>query len=241
MIVKGNSDVGLRKSINQDAIFYTTEKIGILPNLFIVADGMGGYKAGDFASQFVVENICNEIKSYVADDNDIVAILNAIIIKVDKMLTEKATSDEKYKGMGSTLVLATIIDNELIVANIGDSRLYLLGDELYQITQDHSLVMDLLKKSLITYEELRIHPERHKITRAMGYGGYPDFYRVTVKRGDKILLCTDGLTKMLSDKEISETIINENYTMDSMVEELVDLANKNGGIDNISIILVDID
>lgn len=237
----GRTDIGLQKSINQDSIFYKTDKIGILPNLFIVADGMGGHKSGDFASQFVVDRLCCEIENYISDNSDIITILNAVISKVDSQLMLKADSDNKYKGMGSTLVLATVIEDELIVANIGDSRLYILMDSLTQITEDHSVVMDLLKKSIITPEQAENHPEKHKITRAMGYGSYPDFYRISINKGDKILLCTDGLTKMVSDNVIEDIIRRGVENFETIVDELIDLANNNGGMDNISAILVDID
>lgn len=240
MQIGAKSDVGKVKKINQDFLFYSTEPIGKLDNLFIIADGMGGHKAGDIASKFTVNSIVEYLKKEEDNELNIENLLFAIIKKVDKELTLKANSNVDYNGMGTTLVLATIHDDEMFIANIGDSRLYILMDKLRQITEDHSRVMELIKSGEITMMEAKNHIDRNKVTRAVGYGGYPDFYKIRVKKDDFVLLCTDGLTNMVDDITI-ENIIRENNSINNTVDKLVETANENGGEDNISAILVNID
>lgn len=241
MKVVGKTDVGCVKKFNQDNLYYSSTDIGFLPNLFIIADGMGGYKSGDVASKLLIDKIVEDVRNTsIEKDQDITEVINMIIVQADNYLVAQASSNDEYKGMGSTLVFATIIDNDLIVANVGDSRLYILLDKLRQITEDHSVVMELLRNNIITKSEAENHIDKHKITRAMGYGGYPDFYKIKVKPGDRILMCTDGLTNMLKESYIEE-VLSSDILLDSMTSKLIETAKINGGEDNISAIIIEID
>ena len=236
----GKTDVGLMRTINQDSIFTSIEPIGKLPNLFIVADGMGGHKAGDLASRFTVENVVRLVESY-KDYRDPVTILAKAINEVNGMLIEKSKESEDYEGMGTTLVAATIDGDVLKVANVGDSRLYLIEKDILQITRDHSLVEDMVRMGMIDKEEAKTHYKKNVITKAIGVAddrtATPDIFEIEISDGEKLLLCSDGLTNMVEDYEIKK-IVTKNERIEDAVRALIDQANENGGKDNISAILI---
>ena len=155
-------------------------------------------------------------------------------------MVEKAQTDIDLEGMGTTVVVATRTGQELCVANVGDSRLYLAGSALRQITKDHSYVQEMVRRGEISKEAARTHPDRNIITRAVGGGREieVDFFEVGLAEGDQILMCSDGLTDMLEDEEIFE-IIKENQDVQEAMDELVEAANDYGGNDNITIILTE--
>ena len=161
------TDVGQKRSMNQDFIYASTEPVGSLENLFIVADGMGGHQAGDFASRFVVENLVRFFETPYPD-RDVHGILKEGIRKVNRELYERASKTPELNGTGSTLVLATIKGNVLYVANIGDSRLYLLRGELEQITKDHSYVEELVAMGKLKRGSRDYMEKKNIITRAVG-------------------------------------------------------------------------
>ena len=224
MRVYGKSDVGMVRSMNQDYMFYSTEPVGVLPNLFIVADGMGGHKAGDYASRLSVEkfvayvkNAGNEVPIRVVDDG---------IRYVNGLVMDEAAANPDYAGMGTTFVAAFIKDETLFVANIGDSRLYLIDSDITQVTEDHSYVGAMVRAGELTKEEAVRHPDKNIITRAIGASREPkvDFFEVDLEKHDRILLCSDGLTNMVSDEEILD--IMESEYIGDVVDILIDEARK---------------
>lgn len=239
MNVFSMTDVGRARSVNQDSVYASGKAVGKLPNLFIVADGMGGHNAGDRASGYAVEVMVDEIRKS-RERNPVKSLRLAIEMANSKVL-EEARSEEKYHGMGTTIVAATVINHVLYVANVGDSRLYLIGkDGIYQITRDHSLVEEMIRLGNLTREEGRMHPDRNIITRAVGVDPSVkiDFFDLKLNRQDKILMCSDGLTNMLEDEEIRQLIQNE-ATLQDAGKKLVEAANRNGGRDNITVLLAD--
>ena len=231
------TDIGLKRKLNQDYVFTADTRVGNLPNLYLVADGMGGHKAGGFASQYAVETIVEEISS--KKEEDIFAALNSAIIEANARLRRKAAEDESMAGMGTTLVAAVIENGLLKVANIGDSRLYLIHEGIEQITVDHSLVEEMVRLGGLDREEARNHEKKNIITRAIGAENRikPDFFEVRLQEGDLILMCTDGVSNMLTDEEILQ-ILKEEVSEEERVEHLVQAANEHGGRDNMGIILL---
>ena len=238
MKVQAKTDVGRVREDNQDYYFFTAEPIGSLKNLFLVADGMGGHKAGDMASRFTVETFVRLVKSY--EYTDTVTILTEAVVRVNEMLIEKSHESEDYDGMGTTLVAATIEGNTLKVANVGDSRLYLVGDDICQVTRDHSLVEEMVLRGQLEKEEARTHVNKNIITRAIGAGDtvMPEIFSVDISPGSEVLMCTDGLTNMLEDNRIAR-IIKNSETVGTAVEDLIDAANEAGGNDNVTALLID--
>ena len=233
------TDVGLKRKDNQDYVYCTEEGIGHLPNLFVVADGMGGHNAGDTASRTCVETLCDHIEN--SDLTTPVSILNEAVMAAHAKVLVLARSFPEFEGMGTTLVAATIIDNTLYTANIGDSRLYILRDSLRQITEDHSLVEEMVKSGEIEKNEVRSHPNRNIITRALGIGKdiRPDYFEIELEPDDIILMCSDGLTNMLEDSEIEYMIKKNRGNPDKAAMELLTRANESGGRDNITILIVE--
>lgn len=238
MICFARTDTGRVRKMNQDSIFASVEPVGPLSNLFIVADGMGGHKAGDFASRFVIENMKEEI-GQMAGMSPVMALRKAIELTNDGLF-EAAESDPDREGMGSTLVAATIADNTMYVANVGDSRLYLLRDRLSQITRDHSLVEEMVAMGRMTRNSESYNSQKNIITRAVGIrkAVQPDFFEVPLMECDCILLCSDGLTNMIEDEGISR-ILKTTDTLEEKTRTLIDRANENGGRDNIAVVLVE--
>lgn len=234
------TDVGRTRDTNQDYFYYSSEPVGNLPNLYLVADGMGGHKAGDLASRFTIENVVRLVESY-KDYRDPVTILAKAINEVNEMLIEKSKESEDYEGMGTTLVAATIDGDVLKVANVGDSRLYLIEKDILQITRDHSLVEDMVRMGMIDKEEAKTHYKKNVITKAIGVAddrtATPDIFEIEISDGEKLLLCSDGLTNMVEDYEIKK-IVTKNERIEDAVRALIDQANENGGKDNISAILI---
>ena len=233
------TDVGQVRSMNQDSIFSSTEPIGSLQNLFLVADGMGGHKAGDFASRFVIEKLV-EFFSHEYPERDVHGILKEGIRTVNRALFEAASENPDLLGTGSTLVAATIKGNVLYVANIGDSRLYLLREQLEQVTRDHSYVEELVALGKMKRGSHDYIEKKNIITRAVGTGREVDIdlFALKLKSRDYVLMCSDGLSNMVDEFEI-EYIIRSEEGMRQKVESLVAAANRNGGRDNISVVLIE--
>lgn len=231
------TDVGRKRELNQDYIFSSETPVGNLPNLFIVADGMGGHNAGDFASSFTTDCIVREIIS--SDMENPIKIIRNAIEKANLALMEKASEDPDKSGMGTTVVVATIVDDCLYVANVGDSRLYLVSDDIVQITRDHSLVEEMVLKGELDRNEARNHPDKNIITRAVGATAdiKVDFFDMKLREGDEILMCTDGLSNMVEDRDILN-IMERESDVAGQARSLIDAANNNGGKDNIAVIVV---
>ena len=234
------TDVGQRRKINQDCVYASVEPVGNLPNLFIVADGMGGHKAGDFASRFAV-NAVRESIGASQETNPIKLIRDAIEL-ANRGILQESSEHEEMRGMGTTIVVTTIIDRYAYTANVGDSRLYLLGDTLNQITKDHSLVEEMVRLGEITEAEARNHPDKNIITRAVGATPNVDidFFDYKVEPGGMILMCSDGLSNMVEDEDIRR-ILRRTISIEDKARVLVETANENGGKDNIAVILVEPD
>lgn len=232
------TDVGLKRSVNQDYIYSSLEPVGKLDNLFVVADGMGGHKAGDVASRYTVENFVELVRN--SKDNDVITIINDAIAKVNEGLYEKACSDENYAGMGTTLVVATISSGILKVANVGDSRLYIVGDDICQITRDHSYVEELVSSGKINRNEAREHESKNVITRAIGGLDSVDaeMFSVELARGIRIVMCSDGLSNMVEDADIMK-VVKDTADLEEACNMLIKMANDNGGKDNISVIIIE--
>lgn len=232
------TDIGRRRKLNQDSVFATEEQLGSLPNVFLVADGMGGHNAGDYASKCTVEIIVRQIAD--SKEQDIVTILTQAINAANRHIRQKSNEEADLSGMGTTVVAATVQGTTLQVANVGDSRLYVIGEQIRQITRDHSLVEEMVRMGELPREEARVHPDKNIITRAVGAQDTVeiDFFEVELQEGDMILLCSDGLTNMLEDEEI-QSILEERRDITRTAERLVEAANENGGKDNITVILIE--
>lgn len=233
------TDIGKRRKLNQDYVFASVCPIGNLPNVFIVADGMGGHNAGDYASRHTVEMMENQIR--LSQKTEPVQILDNAIREANTYIRGMAQENENLSGMGTTVVAATMEEAVLLVANVGDSRLYIIDrEEIRQITKDHSLVEEMVRMGGIDRKAARSHPDKNIITRAVGALDTieVDFFQVDLMPGDIILLCSDGLTNMLEDEEIRE-IVSRDESLSEKGKQLIDTANQNGGKDNIAVILID--
>lgn len=230
------TDIGRKREINQDYVFATDETIGNLPNLLVVADGMGGHRAGDFASKFTVEVLAEEVQN--SKETHPEAIIGNAIQAANERLLAEAEKDNRLEGMGTTLVAATIMDHVLYFANVGDSRLYLINKEIRQLSKDHSMVEEMVRLGGLTEEEAKHHPDKNIITRAIGVKQKvePDFFEYRLKGGDTILMCSDGLTNMVDDDEIFQIVKSARDIVEA-VESLIQRANENGGSDNIGVVL----
>jgi protein phosphatase len=198
---------------------------------------MGGHNAGDYASRFCVEFFKQKIEE--SNNTSPVASIEAALKETNGILRSKAQEQSELEGMGTTFVVATIYDKVMYVANIGDSRLYVVGKEMRQVTEDHSLVEAMVKTGELNRSEARVHPNKNIITRAIGANETlePDFFEVNLEENDIVLMCSDGLTNMLEDETI-ERIIRENDNPEAAAQTLVKCANENGGKDNIAIIII---
>lgn len=236
------TDIGRKRQLNQDYVFSSAKPMGNMPNLFIVADGMGGHNAGDYASKCTVETVVGEIRNSFEKNPTI--IVKKAIDTANRKIRELAAADENLLGMGTTLVVATVIGKYLQVANVGDSRLYLVGKHgIRQITRDHSLVEEMIRLGGLSREDARRHPDKNIITRAIGAKDEveAEFFTEELELGDIILMCSDGLSNMLEDKEIEKIVQNEELEkLKQKAEALINAANNNGGKDNIAVVLVKI-
>ena len=238
MKIYAQTDVGRKREMNQDYVYVTDKPVGPFPNLLVVADGMGGHKAGDLASKYTVKVVHEELEKTELDKPE--EILKSIVSVANHKLIQAAQSDVKLEGMGTTLVIATVIGNTLYFSNVGDSRLYLIGDKIKQLSKDHSLVEEMVRLGGINEEEARHHPDKNIITRAIGVKEdvEVDFYEFSLKKGDIILMCSDGLSNMIEDEEIFAIVKGARDIVEAG-QNLIDRANENGGNDNISVVLAE--
>ena len=239
MRVYSATDVAQKRKKKQDDEFTSEDAVGNLPNLFVVADGMGGHNAGDFASSHAVEILVDEIRKD-ADYNPVKVIRHAIETANTEII-EQAQKDESLRGMGTTMVVSTIVGQYAYVANVGDSRLYVVQGQIQQITKDHSLVQEMVRLGEISPEEARNHRDKNIITRALGAEKTVDidFFDLKLEAGDTILMCSDGLSNMVDDRKMEEIILDSEMELTEKGKTLIREANLNGGKDNIAIILVE--
>ncbi len=233
------TDIGKLRKLNQDYVFTSEVPVGPLPDLFIVADGMGGHKAGEYASKCAVETLVAQVNR--SSERGSVRVISKAIREANKRVRQKALSDDNYYGMGTTLVVACLDEEGLCVANVGDSRLYLIsGENMRQITMDHSLVEEMVQMGELERGMARTHPDKNIITRAVGVLDEVDvdFFEVEdIAAGDVLLMCSDGLSNMLEDSEMLGIIKSEG-SLKEQADRLVAAANMNGGRDNITVVLV---
>ena len=224
----GKTDVGRQRSVNEDSLV-------LAPPFFAVADGMGGAKAGEVASAMAAETFEGESDSGEPAE----AQLTRILREANRRIYDLAVSDDSHRGMGTTVTAAKVTGNEVSLGHVGDSRAYRLrDDELEQLTRDHSLVAELERSGQITPEAAEHHPQRSIITRALGPEPdvQVDTYTLAGRDGDLFLICSDGLTSMISDDELA-SILRASDTLDEAADSLVRAANQSGGKDNITVVL----
>lgn len=227
--------------MNQDYYIAENRKVGIFPNLFIVADGVGSNRDSAFASKHCSNFVLDQI-SLSKPGASMKEELEKAYRLANADLVYRIMANPKYKGMGTTMVCTTVIDDKAIVVNVGDSRCYHISNDIRQVTRDHSIAEELVSENAIERGSEKYKELKSQLSRAFGAGKKiePDFFEIDLRMGDYILLCTDGLSNMVDDEKIYE-IINRDTTIESKVDELVIEANKNGGRDNIAIILIYID
>lgn len=235
------SDIGKVRNINQDSYYYSDDNK--LP-LFVVADGMGGHNAGEVASSLAIEtvkeNYIKEKENIVQGKLDIPKFINLTLMKANNKILKEARENEKYEGMGTTITSGIIYNNEIYIGHMGDSRAYLFRKkELYQLTQDHSLVAELVRNGSISNEEAINHPQKNIITRALGtdIDIKVDIISKNVEDDDLIMFCTDGLTNMVSDLKIKE-ILCDCRDLRQACSRLKDTANELGGFDNTTVMII---
>lgn len=232
------TDRGLKRQLNEDNCNVLVGYSGV-PPCFVIADGMGGHKCGDVASKQAVDSVCNHLLKANWEIEGISELLKNIIADVNKELYQFSLLDESTQGMGTTLIITVFKNRKLYIGHVGDSRVYLIrGNSIQKMTCDHSFIEELVKNGTITKDEAINHPKRNVITRAVGYEHdlQVDTYEIDVLEKDEILVCTDGLTNMLSEEEILD-IITKAEDPQAACDTLIQNANNNGGEDNITVIV----
>jgi len=232
------TDRGLKRQLNEDNCNVLVGYPG-LPTCFVIADGMGGHKCGEIASKQAVDSVCNLLLKADWDTENISDLLRDIVTRVNCEIYNYSLLDEATQGMGTTLIITVIKGRKLYIGHVGDSRVYIIRDNnIEKVTWDHSFIEELVKNGSITKDEAINHPKRNLITRAVGYELelQVDTYEKDLKDDDIILLCTDGLTNMLTEEEILEIIKNYEDPQEAC-DTLVQNANNKGGEDNITVIV----
>jgi serine/threonine protein phosphatase PrpC len=226
----GDSDIGRERSTNQDRLLATAP-------LFAVADGMGGHAGGAIAAAIAVSTF--EERASLCNEMSPVEALKSLITEANRRIRERAAAEPGYEGMGTTIISALVHDDAVTTAHVGDSRAYRVrGAAIERLTDDHSMVEELLKLGALTEEEAEHHPQRSIVTRSLGTreAVKPDITTHVARDGDVYLLCSDGLTKMLSETEIGATLAKA-PSLDEAGERLIKAANERGGKDNITVCL----
>ena len=243
MITASRSDIGRIRQINEDRAW-----IGQLDNgitLSIVADGMGGHQAGDVASQLAV-NTFREMLEGAAAKADLSIEEGKMLVRqaltgANDVVYDMASRNEQYYNMGTTIVAALVIKQQMVIGHIGDSRVYhITANEMVQLTEDHTLVNELVKSGQVTPEDALHHPRRNVITRAVGTDAQVEVDIITgsLSDGDVLLLCSDGLTNMVSDEQVLQTIQEDGLELAAKAERLIQMALHAGGDDNITVVLL---
>lgn len=235
------TDAGLLRECNEDSV-----ASDLTTGLIMVADGMGGHRGGAIASEIATIVIASEFAEMLLQQSSkkrntlIPAILRKAVAKANTAILNVSKKDTLFEGMGTTLVVGVFADNKIITGHIGDSRLYRLrGDELEQLTEDHSLLQEQINAGLITKEQAKLSNNGHLVTRALGTDPKVELEisEYPTEVGDFYLLCSDGLTDLVDDSEIRQTMLNTTENINHMALNLVELANKHGGNDNVSVVI----
>ncbi len=229
------SDVGQRRSVNEDRYALAPEL-----GLYLVADGMGGHSAGQIASQLAAEEALRAIRTLEGASASLAEKLRYAVTAANRQIYRTARQHEALAGMGTTLVALFSAEGRAALAHVGDSRAYLLRSErLRQLTDDHSIVAELVRRREISPDDARGHPHRHVLTRALGVRSSvePDLVELTLAPDDRFLLCSDGLTAHVHDEEIARALAGD-VDLQAAVDGLIALANERGGEDNITVVAV---
>lgn len=235
------TDFGKVRQVNQDYYIAENRKVGIFPNLFIVADGVGSNRESAFASKHCSDFVLDQL-SLTKDSTEYIEEMSKAYRLANTDLVYRIMANPSYKGMGTTMVCTTVVDNKAIIGNVGDSRFYLIRDDIRQITHDHSIAEELVKEHAIERDSEKYKELKSQLSRAFGASKKiePDFFEIDLREGDYILLCSDGLSNMVANEKIFE-IIKRDTNIETKVDELINEANDSGGKDNIAIILIQID
>ncbi|QAY68321.1 Stp1/IreP family PP2C-type Ser/Thr phosphatase [Paenibacillus protaetiae] len=243
MITANQSDVGKIRQLNEDYSWVGQLADGI--TLAIVADGMGGHQAGDVASRVAVDAMKEAVSRAIGDGaftpEEGRALIRSAMEGANATVFELASGNEQYYNMGTTLIAALVRGSEATIGHIGDSRVYLIDSAgIKQITEDHSLVNELVRSGQISPEEAAHHPRRNVVTRAVGTDEYveADVLTVQLEQDAVLLLCSDGLTTMVSDEQLLETITTKELELSAKAERLIQLALQAGGDDNVTVTLL---
>lgn len=241
MRILAKSDIGKAREMNQDSYYVSDLKHNEL-KLYILADGMGGYKGGEIASKLAVTSaknyIENNIKETPKDKESLLQLVASSVEYANMLVYEKSKTEEELEGMGTTLEVCLVYNNRAYIAHIGDSRIYRIRKEfMRKITKDHSYVQKLVEDGTITKEEAAVHPKKNMLMKALGCNAFvePD---VTIKgflKGDTLIICSDGLTNMVSQDEIYNITTSK---FEYAPSELIEKANRNGGYDNITVVII---
>ena len=236
----GKSDVGMVREMNQDYYYISDDQNEV--KLYILADGMGGYKGGEIASKLAVtcarNYIENNIKETPKDKESLIQLVGSSVEYANMVVYEKSKEDPELEGMGTTLEICLVYNNRAFIAHVGDSRIYRVRKEfMRKLTKDHSYVQKLVEDGTITKEEADRHPKKNMLMKALGCNAFvePD---VTIKgflKGDTIIICSDGLTNMLTQEEIYNIATSK---FEYAPSDLIEKANKKGGYDNITVIII---
>lgn len=242
------TDVGMLRDHNEDAIA-SDLSIGLL----VLADGMGGYKAGEVASEIAVLMVAAEITELMQDKSSLVKVVPDLLLeshmlmdavaKTNAVIYQISQDQPQCAGMGTTLVASIFTDNKLVVGHIGDSRMYRLrGETLTQLTEDHSVIQEQINAGLLTREQALLSNHKNLVTRALGVDPEVELelQEFEVEVGDIYLLCSDGLTDLVNDTELTKVLLEANGNISSAANKLIRVANENGGTDNISVIIAKI-
>ena len=239
-MVFAKTDIGKVREINQD--YYYTSEEGVIPKLYILADGMGGYKGGEIASRLAVESakryIENNFSNNFSEKEEILKLIGNAVEYANMVVYEKSKEIKELEGMGTTLEICLIYNNKAYIGHVGDSRIYRIRkDVIRKLTKDHSYVQQLVEDKKITREEAKIHPKKNMLTKALGCTPYvePDLRARNFEKGDIFIMCSDGLTNMVEEKRIHELIKQDINTATS---NLINEANSAGGYDNITVIII---
>ena len=234
------SDIGRVREINQD-YYYISNSLDEV-QLYMLADGMGGYKGGEIASKLAVQSaksyIENNFKEIPKDKESIIQLVGSSMEYANMVVYEKSKEDPELEGMGTTLEICLIYNNKAYIGHVGDSRIYRIRkDVIRKLTKDHSYVQKLIEDKKITREEAKSHPKKNMLTKALGCTPYvePDIRARNFERGDIFIMCSDGLTNMVDEKRIYELVTQD---INKAADELINEANAAGGYDNITVIII---
>jgi protein phosphatase len=226
------TDIGNFRKVNEDYVDYFTDET---KRIYVIADGMGGHNAGEIASKLAVENTISYINS-LEELDDLEESIREAVLDSNMKIFELSSSRNELNGMGTTLTACLVKGGEMVVAHVGDSRCYVIKDKkISQVTKDHSLVQQLLDEGSITESEADNHPNKNIITRALGTNSTVevDVIKMDIEGVEKVILCTDGLSNLISEQELYDIVMNE----DDCCAELIELSKSRGAKDNISVIV----